>query len=219
MTHASLLRINNLPTTAHYDASPAPGRMPQYSMNNAPRGSQLSGATAYTGSSASLSSLASSATFIPGQNGGPVMATGNIINQKADASRSLYQICVSLKQRLAQVPGFDPFLEQLDPLDPVDPLWSLFRTGYPLLAIYNVLQPAQPIKVEDPNANEAKKSKIAIFKFVQACMKDLQVPPAECFVITDLMGNDTSGFVKVRYDLARSCFRIRCSHVLGHPSR
>ncbi|KAH7312728.1 Pleckstrin homology domain-containing protein [Stachybotrys elegans] len=165
-------------------------------MNHAPRTSQLSGSTAFAGSSTSLSSLASGATAVPG-NGGPVMATANIINQKADASRSLYQICVTLKQRLAQVPDFEPFLEQLDPNDPVDPLWQLFRTGYPLLAIYNTLQPAEPLKVEEPNANESRKAKIAIFKFVQACMKELQVPPTESFVITDLLGNDTTGFVKV----------------------
>ncbi|KAF4974420.1 hypothetical protein FZEAL_8675 [Fusarium zealandicum] len=171
-------------------------------MNHAPRASQLSGSTtfagstAFAGSSASLSSLASAATITP-HNGGPVLATANIINQKADASRSLYQICISLKQRLAKVPGFDPYLEQLDPTDPVDPLWSLFRTGYPLLHIYNALQPPEELKVEDSSANEAKKSKIAIFKFVQACMKELQIPSSHSFVITDLMGNDTGGFVKV----------------------
>ena len=166
-------------------------------MTSAPRSSHLSSATTYAGSSASLSSLNSSATVTP-QNGGPIVATTNIINQKADASRSLYQICVSLKQRLAQVPGFQPFLDQLDPSDPVDSLWNLFRSGHPLLIVYNCLQPGEPLKVEDPNASEAKKSKIAIFKFVQACMKELQLPPADTFVITDLMGNDTSGFVKVR---------------------
>jgi cell division control protein 24 len=167
-------------------------------MTSAPRTSQLSGSTQHTGSSASLSSLNSTSTVVATQ-GGPVVATTNIINQKADASRSLYQICVSLKQRLRQVPGFQPFLDDLDPSDPVDPLWNLFRTGYPLLVIYNSLQPADPLKVEDPNATEAKRSKIAIFKFVQACMKELKVPPGECFVITDLMGNDTSGFVKVSH--------------------
>lgn len=166
-------------------------------MTGAPRTSQLSASTRHTGSSASLASLNSSSTLVATPNGGPIQVTSNIINQKADASRSLYQICVSLKQRLAQVPDFQPFLDDLDPSDPVDPLWNLFRTGYPLLLIYNALQPADPLKVEDPNASEAKKSKIAIFKFVQACLKDLQMPPAETFVITDLMGNDTSGFVKV----------------------
>ncbi|KAK7421497.1 Guanine nucleotide exchange factor for Cdc42p [Neonectria punicea] len=192
MAHAPLLRNNTAPV---FPNSNGFGGLPQISMSHAPRASQLSGSTAVAGSTTSLSSLGSSATIT--QNGGPVHATANIINQKADASRSLYQICISLKQRLAQVPGFEPYLEQLDPNDPVDPLWNLFRTGYPLLAIYNSLQPTTELKVEDASANEAKKSKIAIFKFVQACMKELKVPPTESFVITDLMGNDTSGFVKV----------------------
>jgi cell division control protein 24 len=194
MAHAPLLRTNTAPV---FQSTQAGVGGISGSMNHAPRASQLSGSTAYGGSTASLSSLGSAATVVP-TNGGPVMATSNIINQKADASRSLYQICITLKQRLALVPDFEPYLQQLDPYDPVDPLWSLFRTGYPLLAIYNALQPAEPLKVDDSNAPEAKRSKIAIFKFVQACMKELQVPASESFVITDLMGNDTTGFVKVR---------------------
>jgi cell division control protein 24 len=189
MAHAPLLRTNTAPVFQP-NQNGIGG-----SMNHAPRASQLSGSTAYGGSTASLSSLASAATVIP-QNGGPVTATANIINQKADASRSLYQMCITLKQRLALVPGFDHFLQTLDPYDPVDPLWNLFRTGYPLLVIYNALQPAEPLAVADAT-NEAKRAKLAIFKFVQACMKELQVPSAESFVITDLMGNDTTGFVKV----------------------
>lgn len=193
MAHAPLLRNNTAPV---FQANQSGFDILQpKTMSSAPRGSQMSGSTAYAGSSSS--SLGSLATLVPMQNGGSVVATANIINQKADASRSLYQICVSLKQRLSQVPNFAPYLEQLDPSDPVDPLWNLLRTGYPLLTIYNALQPTEPLKVEDPNASEAKKSKIAIFRFVQACMKELQVPPAQSFVITDLMGDDTSGFVKV----------------------
>jgi len=170
----------------------------------ASRASQLSGSTAYGSSSTSLASLPSAATAVPPTNG-PVVATGNIINQKADASRSLYQICVSLKTRLGQVPNFEDCLRQLDEdasQGPVESLWNLLRTGYPLLAIYNALQPAEPLKVDDqPNANESKKQKIAVFKFVQACMKDLNIPPAECFVINDVLGNDTTGFVKVSFGI------------------
>lgn len=167
-------------------------------MSNAPRASQLSGSTAFT-SAGSINSFASTSTITPAQNGGPVIATANIINQKADASRSLYQICMSLKQRLAQVPGFDPYLQELDPTDPVESLWSLFRTGYPFLDIYNALQPEKPLEIDGPNAaaSESKKSKIAIFKFIQACLKELGIPSAECFVISDVLGNDTTGFVKV----------------------
>lgn len=193
MAHAPLLRTNTAPVFA--PNSNGIGGL-KNSMNHAPRASQLSGSTAFAGSSTSLNSFSSAATAVP-VNGGPVMATTNIINQKADASRSLYQICIALKQRLATVPNFEPYLEQLDPFDPVEPLWDLFKKGYPLLTIFNALQPAEELKVEDANANEAKKSKIAIFRFVQACMKELGLPSSDTFVITDLMGNDTSGFVKV----------------------
>ncbi|KAM0257683.1 hypothetical protein ACHAQJ_004248 [Trichoderma viride] len=109
----------------------------------------------------------------------------------------LYQTCVSLNQRLIRVPGFKPFLKQLDPADPVDPLWNLFRTGYPLLTIYNSLEPTKPLKVEDPSASETKLSKIAVFEFIKACKDELRVPSAQSFMIHDLMGNDTSGFTKV----------------------
>lgn len=193
MAHAVLMRTNTAPVLP--SASNGVGSLTK--MTSAPRISHLSSATTYAGSTASLSSLNSNATVVP-QNGGPIIATGNIINQKADASRSLYQICVSLKLRLAQVPDFQPYLEQVDPNDPVDSLWNLFRSGHPLLIIYNALQPDTTLKVEEPNASESKKSKIAIFKFVQACMKELQLPAGDTFVITDLMGEDTSGFVKVR---------------------
>lgn len=133
------------------------------------------------------------------------MATSNIINQRADASRSLYQICVALKQRLAKVPGFDEYMEQLeymatDPDEggPVESLWKLLRTGYPLLAIYNALQPEVPLQVQEvPEMSQAKRSKIAILRFVEACKSKLMLPTTEVFIITDLAGNDTTGFVKV----------------------
>ncbi|KAH6695716.1 CDC24 calponin [Plectosphaerella plurivora] len=192
MAHApiSLSRTN---TTPIFPSANGIGDL-SGTMSITPRASQLSGSTAYTGSSASLASLAS--TVVPLQNGGPVMATANIINQKADASRSLYHLCVSLKARLALVPGFDEQLQQLDPNDPVESLWGLFRAGYPLLDIYNALQPEEPLKVDD-NASESKKAKLALFKFIQACLRDLNIPSADCFVIIDVLGNDTTGFVKV----------------------
>ena len=130
------------------------------------------------------------------------VATANIINQQADASRSLYQICVALRQRLAQLPGFEPYLENLDQSSaeddgPVESLWSLLRAGHPLLAIYNnSLQPPEPLAVA-ASGNEARRTKLAIFKFVEACMKDLQIPATELFVVADLTGNDTTGLVKV----------------------
>ncbi|KAH6623061.1 Pleckstrin homology domain-containing protein [Chaetomium tenue] len=176
-------------------------RMNSMGVPNAPRASQLSGSATFptTNSSSSVNSLSTA------QSNGQVVATSNIINQRADASRSLYQICVALKQRLAKVPGFEAYMDQLeimaaDPDEggPVESLWKLLRTGYPLLAIYNALQPETPLQVQAaPEASQSKRSKIAILRFVEACKSKLMLPTTDVFIITDLAGNDTTGFVKV----------------------
>ncbi|KAJ5035575.1 uncharacterized protein L3040_008041 [Drepanopeziza brunnea f. sp. 'multigermtubi'] len=181
-------------------------------MGHSSRSSQLSGSTAFTSSSTSLSSLTSSATLVSStaapatpqmaQNAGNVVATNNIINQRADASRSLYQICVNLRQRLATVPDFDAHLtdaeseDEGEDLDPVSSLWKCLRKGTPLVTIYNSLKPDELLKI-DEKIPETKRAKIAAFKFVEACLKDLKLPPGECFSLQDLFGDDTTGFVKV----------------------
>ena len=180
---------------------------------NGTRDSQLSGTTAALSaghaSSTSLATMSTGSTV--GGGSGPVMATGNIINQKADASRSLYQICVTLKQRLAQVPGFDVYLREMDEQaaagtgeGPVESLWKMLQTGHPLLAIYNSLQPDVPLIVSESEGSDAKRSKLAVFRFVKACLEQLPLKNTECFVINDLMGNDTTGFVKVSFPCSRS---------------
>lgn len=200
MAHATLLRTNTAPV---FQASTdGVARLNNMSLSNAARASQLSGSTAFN-STTSLNSLTSSATAVTPVNGQP-LATTNIINQRADASRSLYQICLSLKQRLAQVPGFEGYLEQLQLEQengddgPVEALWKLLRTGLPLLTIYNSLQPEKPLHVDErPNETEARRSKRAIMEFVKACLSDLDPPVTECFIVADLTGEDTTGFVKV----------------------
>ncbi|KAI1375991.1 hypothetical protein F4677DRAFT_92196 [Hypoxylon crocopeplum] len=195
MAHApALLRTNTAPV---FPADNKYGPMSTSSMSSL-RTSQLSGSTALNSSNSSITSMPTS-TIMPPSNGN-VVATSNIVNQKADASRSLYQICITLKLRLARVPGFKAHFEALpasgDEDGPVESLWNLLRTGLPLLTIYNCLQPDNPLEI-DPTANETRRPKLAIFKFVEACMKQLQLPTTESFVISDLMGNDTTGFVKV----------------------
>lgn len=162
--------------------------------------------TRSTGSASSASSTASTPTTptTPTDspwNSDPLIDTSNVTNQEADTAPSLYQQCIALRQRLSQVPGFDPFLEQLDyhdPLDPIYPLWNLFRTGYPLLAIYNSLSPAKELTVESSILTEAEKSKIAVIKFIRACGEELNISPSDTFGVADLMGDDTNDFVKVR---------------------
>ena len=201
---APLLRTNTAPVYPH--SADGVARLQNMSVGSTPRASQLSGSTAFT-STTSLTSLSSAATIVSPPANGQVVATSNIINQKADASRSLYQMCVALKQRLGQVPGFEGYLDQLarweqeDTEDggPVESVWSLLRTGHPLLVIYNTLEPEQRLEVDQTSASEEKRAKLAIFKFVQACLKHLNIPSTEMFVINDLTGNDTTGFVKVSY--------------------
>ncbi|KAA8575480.1 hypothetical protein MFRU_002g00620 [Monilinia fructicola] len=210
-SHGPLLRTNTAPVFNNNRSAEGNGTSGlSQTMSHNSRSSQLTGSTAFTTSSTtSLSSSSTSASLVPAPlampvQGGNVIATNNIINQRADASRSLYQICVNLRQRLAQVPGFNGHFVDSDDedeveedMDPVSSLWRCLRKGTPLVTLYNTLQPAEPLPLPDDRMAEPKKSKMATFKFVEACMKDLQIPPGDVFALSDLFGDDTTGFVKV----------------------
>lgn len=134
-------------------------------------------------------------------NGGDVAPTDNVMNSVADASSSLFQVCVSLRQRLYGVPGFREILEEEEDnadedTDPVTLLWRTFRKGYPLMMLYNALQPAAPLEL-GAGVKADKRGKAATFKFLQACVNDLKFAQEECFIVTDLYGDDTTGFAKV----------------------
>ena len=136
-----------------------------------------------------------------GGNGGDVTATDNVMNTVADQSSSLFHTCVSLRQRLHGVPGFSESLEEEEEdadedTDPVTLLWRTFRRGYPLMLLYNALRPHQPLELS-ASVREDKRGKAATFKFLQACINDLKFLQEEMFIITDLYGDDTTGFVKV----------------------
>ncbi|KAI9664716.1 MAG: hypothetical protein M1821_006164 [Bathelium mastoideum] len=138
----------------------------------------------------------------PTTNGAPVEATDNVLNKVADKDASLFQISLNLRQRLRAIPEFEEQLSALEAedaqdTDPVTLLWWTFRKGYPLLMIYNTLNPAQPLEVDPSRVTETKRGKAATFKFLQACIHDLKFPAEECFIITDLYGDDTGGFAKV----------------------
>ena len=129
----------------------------------------------------------------------------NIMNRKADSNSSLYQICMNLKRRLAKVPGFDEFIAEMEQdeqngdesPDPVTLMWNMLRQGHPLITIYNALEPKVLLEVDQSGNNETKIGKKGTFKFLEACIKTLHFPPEELFLITDLYGSDTTGFVKV----------------------
>ncbi|KAI5307195.1 hypothetical protein KEM56_003115 [Ascosphaera pollenicola] len=137
----------------------------------------------------------------PAACSGPVVAEDNIINRRG--GESLYQTCANLKRRLAEVPGFEPFLAEIDlpneegENDPVASVWQCLRSGYPLVTIYNASNPPEPIVLDDGNVPENKRPKLAAFKFVQAVLSDFRCPQQDCFLLTDLYSESTTGFVKV----------------------
>ncbi|GMF74020.1 unnamed protein product [Aspergillus oryzae] len=81
--------------------------------------------------------------------------------------------------------------------DPVASLWNCLREGYPLLTIYNASSPEEVLEVDPEKVPEAKRPKAATFKFLQASLKELGFPQQDCFLITDLYGESTTGFIKV----------------------
>ena len=133
---------------------------------------------------------------------GPV--SDNIVNRRGGTESSLYQSCLALRRRLAEVPGFEPYLldqedQDNDETDPVTSMWNMLRRGFPLLTVYNALQPEQAISV-DPDkfgGREDKASKQATFQFLSACMTKLKFPAGDCFMVTDLYSSDTNGLVRV----------------------
>lgn len=203
----TLTPVANMPSNAHSSLIHSQGHTSSNYSIQSQQSSRNSDTTQGTAQSTLFpppppppSSFSQNVVLGPPTNG-EVTATDNIMNSVADASSSLFQICVTLRQRLMGVPGFDESLaaeeeEADEDTDPVTLLWRTFRRGYPLMLLYNTLRPDQPLSI-DPNLRADKRGKAATFKFLQACVNDLKFPADNCFILTDLFGEDTTGFVKV----------------------
>ncbi|KAI9858167.1 MAG: hypothetical protein M1813_007816 [Trichoglossum hirsutum] len=209
LPHASLSRTHTAPSSVH-----------TRSLNGA-TGNSVVHRSGYTGASTGMTTPSANSSQQLNGNASPVstaplgnsriVASDNIVNQLADSSKSLYQICLSLQQRLSEVPGFEEHLKENsyddghsgDDTDPVNSMWRCLRRGYPLMTIYNALNPVQRLEIDASKVTPANRPKKASFLFVNACLKDLNFPPDECFVITDLFGDDTTGFVKVTKVVSR----------------
>lgn len=80
-------------------------------------------------------------------------------------------------------------------------LMYVFRQGIPLLILLARVQGVQDvshyIQPDDYKGYEQRIPKVATFKFIKACMDDLRFEPDDCFTISDLFNDDSTGFVKV----------------------
>jgi len=138
-------------------------------------------------------------------NGGPVEASDNVLNKRADKDTSLFQRCLSLQLRLRMIPGFAGWMAEEeskadDDADPVTLLWRTFRRGYPLMELYNALEPRTLLSIPSSKPDEKsikKNEKMAVYKFIQSCVNELGMSQESCFIVGDLFGDDTTGFVKV----------------------
>jgi cell division control protein 24 len=188
----------------------APGRYPAHSafMNPPPslNGPTFGSHPSSLRSSDSTQATNSSAIFNPPPLPSstptllPPFDNGSVLNVRGREDSSLFQICVKLRKRLSAFPHFEEALheeesEAGEDADPVTILWRFLRRGYPLMDLYNSLSPRVPLEVDPNRVAEKKRGQAATYKFIQACMKELGI--TECFMVTDLYGDDTSGFVKV----------------------
>lgn len=150
---------------------------------------------------------------------GPMLDRNNIINVRD--GESLYQICIKLRRRLSGVPGFRPYLEEMEEReaegsDPVSSLWQCFRSGLPLLTIYNASNPEEgDLRVDTKRPERVGKE--AAFLFIKACMQQMEIPAADTFTVTDLYSDNTTGFVKVTKLINRVLDILKLSGKL-HPS-
>ena len=162
---------------------------------------------------------------LPHQNGAPV-AEDNIINRRG--GESIYQSCLNLRKRIAKVPGFEDEMARLDEEDrfksgtgesnPVETLWIYFREGQPLLNIYNACVPQKRVELDLSKVAEKQRTKLITFKFLQACLQELSFPQQECFLITDLYGDNTMGFIKVVKMVNRVIDIMEAHGILKEPT-
>lgn len=159
----------------------------------------------------------------PAGMGGVPVAEDNIINRRG--GESIYQSCVNLRRRLSEVPNFDVYLQEMEEddrargnTDPVASLWNCLRNGYPLLCIYNASGPDEQLEIDPAKVPEAKRPKAATFKFLQACLQDLAFPQQDCFLISDLYGESTTGFIKVIKMVNRVVDILEMQGQLNRPS-
>lgn len=132
-------------------------------------------------------------------------ASDNVLNKRADKDTSLFQRCLTLQMRLRAIEGFDRWIAEEenkadDDADPVTLLWRTFRRGYPLMELYNALGPRTLLSIPSTKQDEKtlkKNEKMACYKFIQSCVAELGIPQESCFILGDLYGDDTTGFVKV----------------------
>ncbi|KAI9263704.1 hypothetical protein BY458DRAFT_534397 [Sporodiniella umbellata] len=125
-------------------------------------------------------------------------------------TNSLYHNCLSVLDRLSLVEGMTPFLQNLEETtDPLSKLTSICQLGFPLLKIYNALNPTEPLTIAPTaNLNATNVSKAAVYHFIVACRDKLAFKEMDMFSIGDVFSNGTNGIVRVVHTLHQLLQRL-----------
>jgi cell division control protein 24 len=139
--------------------------------------------------------------------------------------KPLYQQFLEVELRLAQIPGFPEILvmlkEESEKDNPLSFLIQVFRRGMPLLMLLERVPGIRNLnnlaQLED-DIDAQKMPKAATYIFMKTCIDDLGFRPEECFFLSDLFGDDSTGFIKVRTSIA-VCIGIHASDVITRSSK
>ncbi|KAG8762792.1 hypothetical protein FRC12_008845 [Ceratobasidium sp. 428] len=106
--------------------------------------------------------------------------------------------------------GLEPIDEKLRRMKPPDPmrlLWDLLALGVPLCILYNAQSGVEPLQIDvsceefEWNAAYVRHAKRGAALFIMGVNSRIKCGewdyPSEIFTISELLGNDTNGFVKV----------------------
>ncbi|KAI5777525.1 hypothetical protein EDC01DRAFT_623953 [Geopyxis carbonaria] len=146
----------------------------------------------------------------------------SIINRKADPAQGLYQTCLTLRERLRDVPDFEKFLQPPEtqdpemPEDPVTQLWRCFRMGSSLCVLFNATRPVELIQEArlTPKLKTMNDCKAATFHFLKGIKQELDIQGDDAFMIHNLYSDDTNGFVKVTRTVTKILDTLRQRNLL-----
>jgi cell division control protein 24 len=151
------------------------------------------------------------------------VATNSIANRAGSASSSLYQNCLSIRERLSRVSGFAErfFAESPSATDPVSQVTSIFRLGSSLCYLFNLLGTSKQLEVNpECSRDNLKACKISAAHFIMGCRAEgiwKEGDDNEGFTITMLYEQDTNGTVKVSAAVPSLCARLRHAFLSSLP--
>lgn len=153
----------------------------------------LSTTSAHT-SVISTSSVATTFTIIPSLQNSYSQNTPNINDTNRDSTDS-HSSTVIERSTSTLALSSSAVIPLGKRIDPVTHLWQFFRLGSSLCALFNALQPHNPLNVVV--TSDVKTCKRSVYDFVQGCKSELEYADDELFTISNVYSDNTTDLLKV----------------------